>query len=115
MWRGLEGHSELGPGMRSIAFFFPALPPLGEMCQRLAHPSWPIGACFKYQERVNIWWHRQWYPGTVSAAHEDGRYSVVFDEGGAWGTDACVWPQYLEHQSSETEVLKLGAGMVEHQ
>ena len=98
---------------KAMHLAFPALPPLREMCERLVRPSWPIGACFQYQERVNIWWHSEWYPATVVASHADGRYSVVFDEGGSWGTDACVWPKYIEHQSSKTEVLKLGVGRVE--
>jgi len=74
---------------------FPELPPMKELRRILSCPEWPENVAFAYQQRVEIWWRHAWYPATVMAAHQDGSFSVVFDEGGHWGSGARAWPHSL--------------------
>ena len=51
-----------------------------------------------------------WYPARVVAAHEDGRFSVDFDEIGFWGTGGCVGQDLLEALETDYDVeTSLGA------
>ena len=83
----------------SLPEFFTELPQLPEIRSTLSSPAWPEDAEFAQKQRVEIWHRGAWYPATVTAAHEDGTFSVVFEEGGRWGSGTQVLPERLRHLS----------------
>ena len=45
----------------------------------------PSNAAFSRGQRVEIWKGGAWYPATVTFAHDDETFDVIFDEAGWWG------------------------------
>ena len=73
----------------------------GQIRKSLSNPGWSKDAKFKYNEQVEIYWRGDWFPAWVSAAHENGTFSVTFEHAGFWGTGAQVWPTYLRHVDAD--------------
>ena len=48
--------------------------------------TWPANAAFSRWQRVEIRCHGTWYLATVTAAHDNGTFDVIFDAEGWWGT-----------------------------
>jgi len=67
---------------------YPSLPALPEMVRQLDAPEWPADAAFEHRARVELSYRNDWYPATVTAVHEDGSFTVSFDDAGFWGTSA---------------------------
>eukprot|EP00929_Paragymnodinium_shiwhaense_P000412 TRINITY_DN100663_c0_g1_i1.p1 TRINITY_DN100663_c0_g1~~TRINITY_DN100663_c0_g1_i1.p1 ORF type:complete len:650 (-),score=78.16 TRINITY_DN100663_c0_g1_i1:13-1962(-) len=61
---------------------------LAELLIEIKRPAWPSNAAFAYQQKVEVYWKRadEWYAGVIVAAHEDGSFTIDFDEPGYWGT-----------------------------
>ena len=73
----------------SLPTTFPHWPALPELIRQLHEPEWPADATFQRGARVELY-HRdeEWFPGTVVAMHEDGTFTVAYDDTGHWGTAA---------------------------
>ena len=93
---------------------FPPLPPLPELLRRLREPAWPPDAAFSRHQRVDYWYRcREWFPAVVSAAHNDGTFSVEFETPGAWGTGAHhVLPDMLRHRLGDPATVWLPCGLL---
>ena len=77
-----------------------------EIREKLLQASWPEMAEFQYQQRVEIWWKDTWFPATTIAAHSNGSYYVKFDQGGSWGSGACVYPNYIRNLGGNDNLNK---------